>query len=243
MLMELDVAIPAHNEEAVILSTIEMVSDALDAIPGLTWRIIVAENGSSDNTYDVVSNAKLRNVEVFRAKACGKGAAIKEAAERSNATYFGFTDADCSPHPKTFAYALEVLKDHDADLVIGSRFHPDSTSDRSMLRNTSSRIFNLFARTLVGVHSFDTQCPMKVMTTSAKKHLLRVREDKWLVDLEHIARVERDGLVIATVPVEWTEFRYAERRSKLSLPRDGGNAILGMLRMRKLLNTEKSYGA
>lgn len=240
--MELDVAIPAHNEEGVILPTLVMISDELNKISGLRWRIIVAENGSTDQTYNVVKNAKLPQVEVFRAKRVGKGAALKEALERSTAQYFGFIDADCSPHPKTFKVALDILETTNADMVVGSRFDPRTTEDRGLFRNVSSRMFNLCAHAIVGVHVEDTQCPMKVMRKSGADELRGVSEDRWLVDLELIARAERSGLSIVIVPVEWKELRYEGRKSKLNLPKDGGGAILGMIEIKKRLSREKQYG-
>ncbi len=236
--MELDVAIPAHNEADVILETLRMISNVLGTIPNLKWRIIVAENGSTDRTYETVVEANLPHVEVFRAIGRGKGIAIKEAALRSQAEFFAFTDADCSPHPNAFGEALTLLTKNTADLVIGSRFHPNTVSDRSFLRNISSRIFNLLARVIIGITVNDTQCPMKVMNIAAKKQLLLSSEDKWLLDLEHIARVERSNLTITTLPVMWTEFRYVTRKSKLNLPLDGSHAIIDMLRMRKDLNQQ-----
>ncbi len=241
--MKLDVAIPAKNEEHVILPTLALVSDVLGNIPGLSWKIIVAVNGSTDKTFEVVDVAKLMNVEVFKVGGSGKGVAIKEAAKRSTATYFGFVDADSSADPKTLATALAFLESSSSDLVIGSRFHPLTKTDRSFLRSLSSRLFNILARSIVGVYVSDTQCPMKIMRSSAKAHLLESIDDNWLLDLEHIARVERDGLLIKEIPVEWTEFRYRDRKSKLSLVRDGGNAFVSMFKLRYRLKDKQRNGA
>ena len=241
--MELDIAIPAHNEEDIILPTLLLVSETLSQIPNLTWKIIVAENGSSDNTYNVVDKAGLPHVEIFRARQTGKGAAIKEAAEHSRAQYFGFIDADASVDPKTISTALDILDEGHAQLVIGSRFHKESAVDRSFLRHTSSRIFNLLARAIVGIHVNDTQCPLKVMNADAKVLLLHSKEDEWLLDLEHIARAEQGGLTISSIPILWEEFRYPLRKSKLHLTTDGRRAIVQMFQLRKRLAEEARYGA
>lgn len=232
----LDLVIPAHNEEAVIVPTLKLVSEALSKIPDLSWRIIVAENGSSDNTFQVVALAKLPHVEVFSSKTKGKGAAIKEAASRGGAAYFGFVDADCSADPIGIVGALEALEQEKVALVIGSRFHRNTTTDRGLFRELSSRVFNLFAHFIVQIQAEDSQCPLKIMDRRGKNILMKCRENTWFLDLELIARTESAGLPIATIPVRWTESRYPKRKSKLNVGRDGMRAVLNMIQLRKHLH-------
>jgi glycosyltransferase involved in cell wall biosynthesis len=236
--MRLDLAIAAYNEEEVILPTIALVKASLDTVPDLDYRIIVAENGSTDRTLEVVRDANIPGVEVFHAPKKGKGAALIEAAKRSDAEYFGFVDADTSPHPDALITALERIVDSGATLVTGSRFHPESKVDRGPLRSASSRAFNMLSRAIVGVRIDDTQCPLKIMTRGALPYLLASEDGGWFLDLEFVARIERAGLSIASIPVVWTEFRYPGRESKLSMTQDGARAIAAMLKLRHRLDAE-----
>lgn len=231
--MELDVVIPTYNEERVILATIKKVSAELAAIEGLVWRILVAENGSTDNTHDVVATAALPNVEIFHSAKKGKGWALKEAAQKSQAKYFAFIDADCSVDPKIFSSLLPLLQNNTADIVVGSRFHRETVIDRSFLRHESSRLFNLLAKMITGIQASDTQCPLKIMNGNGKTQLLQCAEDTWFLDLELIARAEKNKLRIAALPVIWTEFVYPERKSKLVVAKDGWGALRAMWNIRK----------
>lgn len=237
--MTLDLVIPAHNESEVILPTLTLISDALNGIPDLSWQIIVAENGSTDDTYAVVKNANLPQVTIFSARQKGKGAALKEAAALSRAEYFGFTDADASPDPTAVAGMLREMCAHDTNLIIGSRFHPDTITDRGMLRQASSRLFNIFARLIVGISVSDTQCPLKIMDKHGKALLVLCEENTWFLDLELIGKAEQQGLRMQTMPVNWTEFRYPLRKSKLRMVSDGGSAIVNMLKLRKRIRTPR----
>jgi glycosyltransferase involved in cell wall biosynthesis len=234
----LDILIPAHNEAAVIVPTLRTLSEALRTLPDLDWRIVVVENGSVDDTALLVEGAKLPHIEVFSSQAHGKGAALKDGAAKSDADYLAFLDADLSVAPESLIHALEYLKQGN-HLVIGSRFHPDTQSDRGTLRQASSRVFNLLAQRIVGVQANDTQCPLKIMDNEGKHHLLACVEDTWFLDLELIARVERAGLALAVVPIVWTEFRYPKRKSKLNIYSDGAQAVRTMFRLRKQLASER----
>ncbi len=231
----LDIAIPAHNEAAIIVPTLKLVTLALEKIPHLTWRIIVVDNASTDGTAEVVRNANIPHVEVVTTTKRGKGAALKAAAAYSDATYFGFIDADASPDPKAFAVMLTHAEQHKAHLVVGSRFHKYSTTDRSILRHNSSRIFNFCARLIVGIRVNDTQCPMKLMDTRGKKLLQTCTDDTWFLDLELIARAEKAKLTLLVLPVIWKEFRYPNRKSKLHLGADAVGAIKTMWVIRHTL--------
>lgn len=234
----LDLVIPAHNEEKVIISTLRLASDALAKIPDLTWRIIVAENGSKDDTAGVVERAHPPFVEVFSARSRGKGAAIREALEHSDAEYFGFMDADAPIEFSAIGPALHELGERHANLVIGSRFHPDSVVKRRPLRQTLSRIFNTLARLIVGMKANDSQCPLKIMDRDGRRVLAACKENSWFLDIELIARAERAGLRIGVVPVVLKEISFPEREGSLALWRDGIQAIVTMFRLRKRLAEE-----
>lgn len=233
-----DLVIPAHNEEKVIILTLRLASDALARIPDLTWRIIVAENGSDDDTTGVVERARLLFVKVFSARSRGKGAAIREALEHSDAEYFGFMDADAPIEFSVIGPALNELSAHHANLVIGSRFHPDSIVERRMFRQTFSRIFNILARLIVGIKANDSQCPLKIMDQEGRRVLAACKENSWFLDIELIARAERAGLRISVVPVVLKEIPCQDRESTLALGRDGIQAIATMFRLRKRLAEE-----
>lgn len=233
--MTLDLVIPAYNESKVILPTLAFISDALGQIPDLTWKIIVAENGSTDDTYALVKNADLPGVEIFSTRQKGKGAALKEAAARSEAEYFGFTDADASPDPAAIGGMLREMRAHDIDLMTGSRFHPDTITDRGMFRHGTSRLFNVFAGLILCISVNDTQCPLKIMNKKGKALLAACEENTWFLDLELIGKAERSKLCVQTVPIIWKEFRYPLRKSKLSMMSDGSNALVKMLQLRSKL--------
>lgn len=231
----LDLIIPAHNEADVILRSIDIVSAALVKIPDLSWKIIIAENGSTDGTREVVEAANLPNVMVITVQKRGKGGAIKVGLPHAHADYFGFIDADISPDPEAIHRMLWEFQDSNIHLVSGSRLHSESIVDRSFYRGLSSLIFNMLARMILGVHANDVQCGLKIMDGTGKALLAMCIENYWLLDLELVLRIERHGGVVRSVPITWREHFYPERKAKLHVIRDGMSAIREMFRLRNVI--------
>jgi glycosyltransferase involved in cell wall biosynthesis len=230
--MKLLICIPAYNEEAIIVPTIEAVSKALLAIPNLSWHIVVADNASTDGTSKKVTERSLPSVSTLQIPQKGKGTAIKTAASYTHADVFGFIDADLSADPADIALLLREIE-AGADLAIGSRLLNTSSVHRSFLRTLSSILFNTARKVFLGVRVSDSQCGLKFMNERGLKLLQSCQEQTWFLDAELLARATRAGLRIKEVPIAWEEERYVNRKSKLSVVRDGFGAIRAFWRIRR----------
>ncbi|HIH26104.1 glycosyltransferase family 2 protein [Candidatus Woesearchaeota archaeon] len=95
------IAIPAYNEEKNIIETVESVL-ALD-YPKNKLDIIVVDDGSKDNTLNVIKNYlkkhKNSNVKVIHQDNAGKGAALNNAIKNSRGEFFVCLDADSTVAP------------------------------------------------------------------------------------------------------------------------------------------------
>jgi glycosyltransferase involved in cell wall biosynthesis len=108
------VIIPAFNEE-------ESLPLVLADIPKFVDEIIVANNGSTDNTFEV---AKKTGVTVVNEFEKGYGVACLKAVERIKNNNFDivvFLDGDYSDYPEEMDHVVEPIVNDDYDLVIGSR--------------------------------------------------------------------------------------------------------------------------
>lgn len=234
--MKLVVAVPAYNEAPIIGATLSTLREALDRIEGLESHIVVADNGSTDDTSGAVTRANVHGSSVLLVPVRGKGAAVRHAAARvPHDTWYGFVDADLSSDPAAIAECLAHLS-RGADIVIGSRLLNTKLVHRGYLRTLSSRAFNRIRRALLPLPSVrDTQCGFKFMNQRGREALLACREDGWFFDLELLAHAQQRGLTVIELPVAWEEQRYAGRRAKLSLLRDGFGALAAMVRIRRRL--------
>ncbi len=230
--MKVEVVIPAYNEETIIKETVSAIVDVLKGIVDIDWKMTIADNGSTDGTRKVIEKMEDSRISVYTASAKGKGRALREAFSQSDAAVIGFFDADLSVDPEILPSTIEYFKKDLYDVVIGSRFHSESSIDRGVYRSGSSRVFNMLARWIVGVSTIDTQCGYKFMNKKGKELFLQNKENTWFFDLEFLANAQKAGLRVEESPVRWTEFRYPLRKSKLHPFSDGCKAIQAMFRIK-----------
>lgn len=226
--------VPVYNEAAVIVPTLRELERVLSGVPKLRYEIIVADNGSTDGTAEVVNSAGFNNVRVILVPGRGKGRAIIHASQSFDSDVFGFCDADLSADPSSLPDMLLHIE-NGAHVVVGSRLLNERLVKRAFWRTFSSKIFNIARRLILGIRVADSQCGLKLFK-GTHIHLIRDSvETGWFLDMEILARAERENLTIVEVPVSWTEYRYADRKSKLKVLRDGFGALIAMVRIRRRL--------
>lgn len=113
----LSVVIPAYNEEQGISNVIDNLTKVFQ-VNGVSFEIIVVDDGSVDNTAKV---AKLKNVTLIQ-NPCnlGYGASIKKGIVRSSFEFVSIIDADETYSPSDLLKLLEFSV-NGFDMVVGVR--------------------------------------------------------------------------------------------------------------------------
>jgi len=236
-LLDLEVVIPAYNEEQRLPETLEAVSTALADLP-LRGGVLVVDNGSTDRTADV-ARAWSAAVPV-RLTGCsrqGKGAAVRRGITTSSARWVGFCDADLATSFDALTAVLSELV-AGAEVVIGSRRHPTAhlVVPHGPLRRAGSTAFHSLTRGLVPGVS-DTQCGFKFFDGDAARALFAdSRCDGFAFDVEVLALALHRGYRVVEVPVSWT----AQAGSTFSVLRHGHRAARELLLINGLLREARS---
>lgn len=116
--MDLTFVFPCLNESRTIALCINAVKSSLDADPSLKYEIVVADNGSTDDSRQIATSLGARVVPVPQR---GYGAALRGGIEAAEGKYVMFADADGT---YCYEHALELYKTTfkaDADMGIASR--------------------------------------------------------------------------------------------------------------------------
>ncbi|MDR0359574.1 MAG: glycosyltransferase [bacterium] len=237
-LVDLEIVVPALNEEHRIGTTISTIGDYLARQPYL-GAVVIIDNGSVDRTADAVAEAAADcqvSVHLTNCARRGKGAAIRRGILTSHASFVGYCDADLATPIETLD-AVWTLLHSGYPIVIGSRRCPGSTGvrERSLTRKVGSWGFHLLVHPLVGTVG-DTQCGFKFFEGVVAHWIFeRCMTDGFAFDVEVLARAATAGIPVHEIPVEWSE----KPGSTLRPVRDGVPSMLAVASVARTLRHDR----
>jgi glycosyltransferase involved in cell wall biosynthesis len=229
--LDVEIIVPALNEEFRLGATLERIAEYLAAAP-YSAAIAVVDNGSVDRTVDLVVDTSALAVPV-RLIGCarpGKGAAVRRGVLTSTARYVGFCDADLSAPIETLDAMLAAL-DAGSHVAVASRRCPGAeyVVKQPFERRVTSRAFRLASCMLMPqlARIHDTQCGFKLFEARVARQLFgAARVSGFAFDVEILALALLAGFDVAELPIRW-EHRDG---SKLNIARDA-RRVLGELRL------------
>jgi glycosyltransferase involved in cell wall biosynthesis len=203
--MDLSVVIPAYNEAGRIGPTLDRLIATLDPLP-LAWEIVVADDGSADETAAITAAAAAREprVRCLRLPHRGKGATLRDGLLAAHGSRRFLCDADLAMPPEQITLFLAVVPSQ-CDIAIGSREGPGAVRIGEPLhRHLLGRVFNTLVRAMVLPGIQDTQCGFKMFTAAAVEAVLPTTAiEGWSFDVELLASARAQGWRIREVPIEW----------------------------------------
>ncbi len=210
--MTFDVTIPVLNEEPTLERQVNILHAFLKAhfpTPG-QWRIVIADNGSTDRTYEIASqlSQELPEMQVVKVPRKGVGLALKTSWGQSQADIVGYMDLDLATDLPHFLEVYDAIANKDYDIVYGTRLHPQSkVIGRTLKREITSRIFNLLLQLYLRVDFSDGMCGFKFLKRSVypKLHENGAVSDGWFFSTELLTVGEWFRLKIYELPVQWTD--------------------------------------
>jgi glycosyltransferase involved in cell wall biosynthesis len=168
------------------------------------YEIIVVNDGSTDDTGKVLENLALseRNIrEISYDLNMGKGYAIRKGILESRGDYVIFMDGDGDIDAGLLASYLHKLKD--ADIVIASKYHPESVVQVPKSRRFLSRCFNVFVKAVVSLKVSDTQVGLKAGRGEAFRRIFdSVLVKRYAFDVEMLAVAQLLRLEVVEMPVK-----------------------------------------
>lgn len=239
--MRLDICIPCFNEEKIIATGAQQImAYCQNNLPDLDWKIVFIINGSTDNSEKIArelsQDSPLIKYIVFQQP--GRGRALKKYWLSSSADILCYMDSDLAVELNALKKLIEPLKNHQADLIIGNRYHKSSVIERSFIRGLTSRFYNLLARLILGHKQRDLQCGFKAISKQAfLKIANRIADPAWFFDTELVVWGEKKNLKIKDIPVNWQETRLGQRISKVTLVSDTIKFLKQLVKLRKKLKT------
>ena len=205
-----DVVIPVLNEEQALPKCIDTLRDFLRAnLPGHRWRVVVADNGSTDKTMEIAQRYAGEHpdeVGAMHLDVRGRGRALRKAWLESSADVVTYMDVDLSTGLESFPALVSALADEGYHVAYGSRLAKESQITRGLKREIISRTYNLIIKTIMRTQFSDAQCGFKGVSRAAAQVLVPVIiNNHWFFDTELLVIAEKRGFRTKEIPVRWRD--------------------------------------
>lgn len=229
-----EIVVPVYNEERALDASIRTLRGYLDAHFPFAATVTIADNASTDRTWDVASRlaAQLPGVRAFHLDRKGRGHALKTVWLESGADVVAYMDVDLATDLDAILPLVAPLLSGHSDVAIGSRLARGARVVRGPRREVISRIYNLILRATVRNQFTDAQCGFKAMRTDVARRLLPLVDDGgWFFDTEMLVLAEHNGLRIHEVAVDWVD----DPDSRVDIVATAWGDLRGLLRVSRSL--------
>lgn len=227
-----DIVLPVYNEASVLDASVTTLLAFLDAQPQYDWRIVIADNGSTDGTGDLARALAARDPRVHALVLTikGRGYALRDAWVGSDADIVCYMDIDLSTDIKHIPRLIDMVAVDGCDVAIGSRLAKGSKTKRQIKREITSRGYVFLIRAFFPrLRISDAQCGFKALSQRTVREVVpRIKNGMWFFDTELLILAQQRGLKICELPVHWVE----DPDTKVHILKTAAEDIRGLFRMR-----------
>jgi len=202
---EVTAIIPVFNDRRSLEIAIPQSVDVLSRITG-DFELIIAEDGSSDGSADLVRQQGQRDPRIHLLHSddrLGRGRALNRAISESRGKIVCYYDVDLATDMRHLPELLSAIREG-ADIATGSRLMPGSDIVRTGGREIASRSYNFLVRLFLGSRIYDHQCGFKAFNKGQIVRILpAIHSNHWFWDTELLVRAQRKGCIVMEFPVRW----------------------------------------
>ncbi len=206
----LSVIIPGYNESKRITNTLLDIDHYLSK-QEYTYEIVVVNDGSKDNTVQVVEKVGnlVKNLRIIDNQVNhGKGWVVRQGMLESLGQIRLFMDADNATTINHFEKMIPLFEQGHS-VVIGSRDSKDAAGARQAVsqvwyKRIVGNMGNLLIQLLAVPGIWDTQCGFKAFKAKVAQDIFsRCQIDRWGFDIEVLAVAKKLDYKIGIIPVNW----------------------------------------
>jgi glycosyltransferase involved in cell wall biosynthesis len=207
---DFEIVFPVLNEEHRLTRGVTQTIDFCKA-HALSACYTIADNGSTDRTRQIAEDLEKQypDVKFLSVGERGVGRALKAAWLSPRAPIVGYMDIDLATDLKHLVEMKKLFQNPDIFVVSGSRLLKSSkVTNRTALRNFTSRGFNSILKFRLGVELSDGMCGFKFIRADFFKKIfdeLAPLADGWFFNTEFLVKAEWLGKKIYEIGVHWTD--------------------------------------
>jgi glycosyltransferase involved in cell wall biosynthesis len=204
---KITIVIPVYNEEPILQSAVIDLIDRLREFPW-TYELVLAENGSRDNTVELAEKLAQRfpQVKTFSFGQPNYGGALKRGILEARGEFVICDEIDLCD-TDFYKRALEVLESGRADFVVGSKAMRGASDERPFVRRLGTQVVNGMLRVSLGFTGTDTHGLKAFRRAAVRPIAEHCIVDRDMFASELVIRAEREGVRMKEIPVRVLEKR------------------------------------
>ncbi|GAB4287120.1 MAG: glycosyltransferase family 2 protein [Marinilabiliales bacterium] len=167
--MDISVVIPLFNEKDSLQELTTWIGKVMQE-NNFSYEVILVDDGSNDGSWDEIekiskTNSNIRGIK-FR-RNYGKSAALFSGFDAASGDVVITMDADLQDSPDEIPELYRMIKEDDFDIVSGWK----KTRHDSFIKNSTSKIYNYFARRATKIKLHDFNCGLKAYKLKVVKSI------------------------------------------------------------------------
>ncbi|MCA9555290.1 MAG: glycosyltransferase family 2 protein [Myxococcales bacterium] len=218
---QVSIVIPVHNEAPILEGSIRELRARFLKL-GRSFEIIIAENGSRDDTLALARELEreLPEVRVLEYHEPNYGAALKAGILDAKGEYIHCDEIDiCDVDFHRRALELFVGEDGGFDLVVGSKAMVGAHDRRPLTRRVATRVVNGMLRASLGFRGTDTHGLKAMKKASMLEVVNACVVDRDMFASELVIRAERMGRRKVEIPLNLVEKREPSIKLSKRVPK------------------------
>ena len=168
--MDLSIIIPLLNEEESLPELEAWISSVMEK-NNYSYEIIFVDDGSSDRSWDVINQLRVKNDKVRGIKFqrnYGKSAALNEGFKAAKGDVVITMDADLQDSADEIPELRKMILVDGFDIVSGWK---KKRYDSTLAKNIPSKLFNAATRKASGIYLHDFNCGLKAYKHKVVKNI------------------------------------------------------------------------
>lgn len=206
---KISIIIPAYNEASTLSMLLEKVKKA--PVNNLEKEIIVVDNNSTDNTFEIAQNTT--GVTAYKESIKGKGAAVKYGFRYATGDILLIQDADLEYEPNDYETVIRPILDGETEITNGvrieGRLRESNKISIGFLGLIGNYIITLTTNLLYNNNAKEYEGCYKALTKRLY-NTVEIKTDDFDFDNELICKLMKKGYKPLDVPIHYYPRGYAE---------------------------------
>jgi len=220
---ELNVIIPCYNEESSIFNTI-MTVDKILSSEGISFRIIVVNDGSTDNSAAEIEKAGDKVHLISVKPNMGYGHAIKKGLQAVQSGWIAIIDADLTYRPEDLITLWQNREN--SDMIVGSR--TGKNVQVPLLRRPMKYFLTKFASWLVDCTIPDLNSGIRIFKKEDALRFFRLYPNGFSFTTTITMSYLSSGLNVLFLPID---YQKREGKSKIRPIHDSYQFLLLLIKL------------